>query len=141
MNRVQRKLAAKFAEAMARHEACDMAAAETQYRALLADKPNHADALHMLGLLHFQTGRPEPAIDLIRNAITHHPKNTAFHANLGRILNETKRFEEAAEVYAQAARLDPRSAEAHTNRAVALTALGRGGGLLRGRARPGTRSS
>ena len=28
-------------------------ALETQYRALLADKPNHADALHMLGLLHF----------------------------------------------------------------------------------------
>ena len=92
MNRVQRKLAAKFAEAMARHEAGDMAAAETQYRALLADKPNHADALHMLGLLHFQTGRPEPAIDLIRKAITHHPKNAAFHANLGRILNETTRF-------------------------------------------------
>ena len=100
MNGVQRKLAAKFAEAMACHEAGDMAAAETQYRALLADKPNHADALHMLGLLHFQTGRPEPAIDLIRKAITHHPKSTAFHANLGRILNETKRFEEAAEVYA-----------------------------------------
>ena len=75
MNRVQRKLAAKFAEAMARHEAGDMAAAETQYRALLADKPNHADALHMLGLLHFQPGRPEPAIDLIRKALAHHPKH------------------------------------------------------------------
>ncbi len=102
MNRAERRQKSRrqeglLADAMARHEAGNLAAAEALYRDLLMANSKHADALHMLGLLHYQTERAAEAIDLIREAIANDPETPWYHSNLGRIFNETKRFEDAAD--------------------------------------------
>ena len=60
---------ARFADAVAFHEAGRMAEAEALYRVILNAEPHNADALHLLGLVHFQTGRAEQAIRFIHDAI------------------------------------------------------------------------
>ena len=43
--------------------------AEAIYRRILAHIPEHPDALHFLGILQHQRGRPEEAIPLISKAL------------------------------------------------------------------------
>src|SRR5262249_61221522 len=62
-------IAKTFAEALQNHRQHRMAEAEDLYRQVLALDPNHVDALHMLGVLAYQAGKPEPAVDLIGRAI------------------------------------------------------------------------
>ena len=45
--------------------------------------PDHADALHLLGVLAFQTGHIGAAIDLIGRAIAINPAVAEYHSNLG----------------------------------------------------------
>lgn len=51
--------------------------------AILSRKPEHPDALHLLGLTAVQSGNPERAISLIADAILLSPRNAVFHKNLG----------------------------------------------------------
>ena len=39
--------------------------AETLYEEILKQDPEHGDALHLLGLVHYQQGDPERAMELI----------------------------------------------------------------------------
>src|SRR5689334_491639 len=55
--------------ALTHHQSGRFAEAEGIYRQILAVEPNHADALHLLGALAAQVGRPEVAVELIRHAI------------------------------------------------------------------------
>jgi len=45
------------------HQAGRLAQAETLYRQILEEQPNHADALHLLGVIACQAGRYELAVD------------------------------------------------------------------------------
>ena len=49
--------------AIGHHQEGHWAEAEEIYRQVLAQVPSHADALHLLGALACQTGRPDRAID------------------------------------------------------------------------------
>ncbi len=44
--------------------------AERLYRQVLAVNPRHADSLHLLGMIAYQTGQHQIAADKIRKAIT-----------------------------------------------------------------------
>ena len=55
-------------EGMARHRAGDHSEAETIYRRVLQADPEHPDALHLLGLIAYQRGRNEDAVESIRRA-------------------------------------------------------------------------
>jgi protein O-GlcNAc transferase len=57
--------------------------AATLYRQILAAQPNHADALHSLGLIAHQMGRQGDAIEWLRRAIHHRPNDAAMLSNLG----------------------------------------------------------
>jgi hypothetical protein len=48
------------------------------YRKILAQNPNNADALHLLGVMEFQSGNPSTVIALIDRAIGIEPNNSAF---------------------------------------------------------------
>ncbi len=61
--------AALLQNAIALHQAGRLAEAEVLYRQILAQQPRHADALHLLGLLAEQAGRPDMAVELIEQAI------------------------------------------------------------------------
>ncbi len=110
---------------LAHHQAGRLAEAERCYRQLLSVQPEHADALHLLGLLAFGARQFDAAIGLISRAIELSPGNAAYHYNLGIVLRDAGRLAESAARYAEAIRLDPRHVDANVNLAVVLTELQR----------------
>jgi tetratricopeptide (TPR) repeat protein len=114
-----------FATALQNHRQRRMAEAEGLYRQVLAVDPNHIDALHMLGVLAYQAGRPEAAVDLIGRAIALHGENPSFHNNIGEALRYLGRLDEALAHFTKATELDPSAAEGHMNLGNALKQQGR----------------
>ena len=51
-----------LATALRYHQSGQLQAAEKIYRQILTDNPDHADALNLLGVIAYQTGRPEEAV-------------------------------------------------------------------------------
>jgi len=72
--------------------------AEQALRAVLAEDDQHADALHMLGIVRHQLGDPEQAEVLIRRAIAVR-EEPYYLDNLGNLLWELGRLEEAQACY------------------------------------------
>ncbi len=92
-----------------------MAEAERIYRQILAIDAEQADCLHLLGMIAYQAGRHEVALERIREAIALDKKVPAYHSNLGTVLQAQGRLDEAAVSYARALALQPELAEAHYN--------------------------
>lgn len=106
------------------HRSRQLDGAETLYRRILAVAPEQPDALHFLGLLNFQRGRPDEAVALIGRAIEAQPGYPDFHSNLGNVYTALGRVEEAADSYARALALDPQRADFHNNLGVLCRATG-----------------
>jgi predicted O-linked N-acetylglucosamine transferase (SPINDLY family) len=99
--------------------------AQKGYRLVLKKRPQHFDALHMLGVSEKQLGNSEAALRLIKRALLIDPQSAAAHSNLGSLLMDLNRIEEAAASFDTAIQLDPGFVDAHYNRGNALSALGR----------------
>jgi tetratricopeptide (TPR) repeat protein/SAM-dependent methyltransferase len=89
--------------------------AEAIYRQILAAKPSHADANHLLGVLAKQAGDLAAAEALIAKAIKADRSQPIYHNNLASVLGEMGRAEEAAASYRAALALEPDFPEAHFN--------------------------
>ncbi|MBL26414.1 MAG: hypothetical protein CMM50_02520, partial [Rhodospirillaceae bacterium] len=74
--------AADLHTALAHHQAGRFDQAEALYRALLAAQPDHADALHLLGVLRLQQDDPAEAAALIARAIERNAGVAYYHGNL-----------------------------------------------------------
>ncbi|EDY16422.1 TPR repeat-containing protein [Chthoniobacter flavus Ellin428] len=109
-----------FALALQLHQAGRLAEAETLYRQILAVEPNHANALHFLGVVAHQVGQQETAIDLIRRAIALDPANAVAHSNLGYAYHAQGRTEEAIAEFRRALELNPGDALVYYNLGNAL---------------------
>jgi protein O-GlcNAc transferase len=114
-----------FAEAVSLHQAGRPGDAATLYRAILEREPNHADSLHLLGLITAETDDPDAGIALIRRAMAVEPGCAPHHNSLGHAYRRLGRIEDALASYRDAAALRPDSAEIHNNLATALCDLGR----------------
>lgn len=112
-------------EAFAHHRRGDLDAARMGYMRVLQAVPEHADALHLLGVIAHQRGDNPEADRLMRSAIAKNDAVALYHCNHGLVLAASGRLEEALNAYARALRLQPDYAEAHNNRATALKDLGR----------------
>jgi tetratricopeptide (TPR) repeat protein len=119
------RVADLFAAGLAHHQAGRLAQAETLYRETLALQGDHADALHLLGVIASEVGHPDIAVDLIGRAIACDRFNPTYHSNQGLALASLQRFAEAIESYDRSLALRPGNAEVHYNRGNALLALGR----------------
>lgn len=108
-------LAQTFESALQNHRQRRMAEAEDLYRQVLAVDPNHVDALHMLGVLAYQSGKAEAAVDLIGRAIAFNGGNASFHNNMGEALRYLGRLDEAVGHFSKSTELDPDGAEGHMN--------------------------
>jgi predicted O-linked N-acetylglucosamine transferase (SPINDLY family) len=111
--------------AIGHHEAGRLAEAEGIYRQILAERPGHADALHLLGLLASQVGQADAGIGLIRQAIAIDPTVAVYHSNLGNTLWGAGRLDDARAALERAVQLRPDMAEAHNNLGNVLKDLGR----------------
>lgn len=109
-----------FARALEHHRAGRLAEAERGYRRILETEPEHADSLHLLGVIALQTGHLESALALVGRAAALRPDAAACRNNLGQILDRLGRRDEALRCYAAAIELDPGFAEAHNNLGLAL---------------------
>ncbi|BBO67191.1 hypothetical protein DSCA_11210 [Desulfosarcina alkanivorans] len=98
--------------------------AEGIYRDVLAVAPNHPDALHFLGVLHYQRGRADEAIQSITCALGISPDYVDAHNNLGNIYKEQERFTEAEACYRRTIELAPGHLGACNNLGTVLRALG-----------------
>jgi tetratricopeptide (TPR) repeat protein len=104
-----------IAKAVAHHQSGQLQQAETLYRQVLASEPNHADALHLLGLLAHQAGDNQTAVELMGEAARLSPKIAFIHNNLGMALQDQGNLDAAMEQYRQAIALDPKYVEPHMN--------------------------
>ncbi|MBF0294302.1 MAG: tetratricopeptide repeat protein [Magnetococcales bacterium] len=108
-----------FPQALRHHQEGRLADAERLYRRILARNANHADAMHLLGVLAHQSGRHEAALEWIDKAIALH-EDPLYLLNLGNILEEMGRMDEAIASFRQVLALDPDRVEAHFGLACAL---------------------
>jgi len=89
--------------------------AEQIYAKILSIYPDHADALHLSGLIAYQQGRLVDAVEKIQRAIQHSPDNAMYHSNLGAAFKAQNRFEEAISAYRRALQIDPDFTKARDN--------------------------
>jgi len=106
------------------HQAGRLPQAEEIYRKILAAAGDHADALHLLGVVALQRGQHAQAAELIARAIAQDPQKADFHDHFGAALHAQERFAEAAASFRKAIALAPNYAEAHNNLGAALQAQG-----------------
>jgi predicted O-linked N-acetylglucosamine transferase (SPINDLY family) len=104
-----------FALALQQHRAGRLAEAERSYRAILQREPEHADSLHLLGVIALQTGNLAAALELVQRAVALRPDAAVCRNNLGQVLDRLSRYDEAARCYEAAIELDPGYAEAYNN--------------------------
>jgi protein O-GlcNAc transferase len=109
-----------YEQAFAAHQRGKLDDAVAGYEEAIGVDPEHADALHMLGVAHMQKGDPGQAAKLIRRAIRVRPDDARAHSNLASALIAASRFDEAIEIARRATELDPGSADAWGNFGTAL---------------------
>ena len=80
----------------------------------LAIDPNHADTLHLMGLLSFHAKQYDHAVEWISHAIRQQPK-TDYLTNLGTTLANQGRHDEALRAYDKAVQLKPLDADLWRN--------------------------
>jgi Flp pilus assembly protein TadD len=97
------------------HEAGNLAQAESIYRGVLAQHPNHPQALHLLGVLASQVGRHDAAVDLLNRAIAGSPMSADYYLNLGVALDGLGRSDDAIVAYRRSLALNPELIEAMNN--------------------------
>jgi tetratricopeptide (TPR) repeat protein len=85
------------------------------YGQVLAARPGHADALHLLGVVAYQRGEYARAAEWIAGAIARNPGAAAYHANLAEVYRSLGRLDQAAASGRAALRLQPDHAEAANN--------------------------
>ncbi|WP_175803997.1 tetratricopeptide repeat protein [Burkholderia ambifaria] len=115
MNDIQQALQ----EALAHHQAGRLGEAKTLYDAILHAQPGQPDAMHFLGLLACQLKQYDAGLALMERSLAARPDASYFN-NLGNMLRECGRLDDAIAHYRRAVALRPDYPEAHNNLGNAL---------------------
>lgn len=86
----------RVAEAFERHKANDYDFAHKVYRDVLAQNPNHPQALHYMGLMAQQMGHGDQAMKLIRRSIQLDNSDATAFDHMGRLYLRKEDYEAAA---------------------------------------------
>ena len=109
-----------FQIAIRHHQAGQLDLAEQIYRQILKAEPNHADSLHLLGLIAYQQGQFPTALELIGRAVALNPSADVYHNSLGLTYQGLGNSGEAIACYRRALQLNPQAAGTHNNLGNAL---------------------
>jgi predicted O-linked N-acetylglucosamine transferase (SPINDLY family) len=109
-----------FQLALQHHQAARLAEAEGLYRRILAVQPNHAEALHFLGVIAHQVGRHDVAVEWLRKSIAIEPNNPIAQTHIGEACRVMGRTDEAIIHFRRALQLNPDYAIAWYNLGNAL---------------------
>lgn len=112
-------------DALRLHQAGELGQAAAIYGQVLSNDPRNADALHLLGVVAFQQGAHQKAIESIQQAIDVSPNSAVYHNNLGAAQRELALLDAAIGSFERAAELDANYIEARFNLGNALQAAGR----------------
>jgi predicted O-linked N-acetylglucosamine transferase (SPINDLY family) len=97
----------ELAAAVQLHEAGRIAEAAQRYRAILQQRPDDANALHLLGVSELQLERPAEAEQLIARAIAAEPNQAVYHLNHAAALRALRRIDDAIAEAEKAIALNP----------------------------------
>jgi hypothetical protein len=115
---LQRQAYASFQEG-------DLNRTEKLCAGILEHRPDDFDALHLLGMLHFQRQRMVEALHFLSAALEANAASSDAMSNFGLALHATGRFEEAISSFQSALRLAPNHPEILYNLANSCLELGR----------------
>jgi len=93
------------------------------YLALLKEYPEHADAMHLMGLIAAQNRNPRLAIDWISKALHIEPANPKFHNNLATAYLDIEDYPSAVNAYDKAIHCQEDYVDAYFNKGIALLNL------------------
>ena len=113
-----------LATAQLQHRSGELAQAEACYLTLLDALPGNADLWHLAGVLAFQQGRIDPAIERYRKAIELKPGFVQALNNLGIAHKLAGRLQQAADAFAAALEADPGYSSAAYNLGLLREAIG-----------------
>jgi tetratricopeptide (TPR) repeat protein len=125
MSKRKHAIEAHFQSGLRLHGAGRLPEAEQVYRQVLAAAPDHADCLHMLGVIASQCGQPQAALGCIDQAITIKSSAAMFHVNRAAALLALRQLDAALLACQEAVRLKRNLGEAHQVMGHVLSDLGR----------------
>lgn len=103
-----------LSEALRDQQAGRFESAERLCRAILEVQPQNVDALHLLGIVFFQTKRVRQGAETLRQALRWNDANAEIQHNLGRMLVELEDSDGARAAFRRAIEIKPDYAEART---------------------------
>jgi protein O-GlcNAc transferase len=96
-------------------QAGDLKQAESVCREIVKKQPDNTDALHLLGVLSYQLGNYDSAIEYLSKVLRYIPANAYVHYNLGNAFKDKKLFHKAIASYQKALQINPNLFEAYHN--------------------------
>lgn len=93
----------------------DLEQAERIFKEILKIQPDNADALQLLGVIFYQNGSYNAAMEYMEKALLYAPANADVHNNLGIILQSKGQFDESIACYQKALQLRPGFFQAQFN--------------------------
>lgn len=97
------------------HRAGRLEQAQVLYTKVIAKDPNHAEALHLSGVLSHQAGDSRAGIPLIEKAIQLDPHRPVYHHNLGLLLTAIGHADKAETCYLHALAHNPENVQSWYN--------------------------
>lgn len=104
-----------LAAAIALHQQGRLSEAGALYDQILDRQPDHADALHLSGLIAFQNSEFDDARTWIEKAIASDPSVAMYAANLGRVEMAANNVSRAIAAWQQALQRDPHNADIYSD--------------------------
>ena len=117
-------VAPDLAAAMREHQAGRVAEAAARYRQVLAESPDHVDALHFLGVAEHRLGDSQAALAHLGRALALAPDHPDACNNRGNVYKELGRLDEAEADYRRALALRPGDVGALNNLGTVLRKRG-----------------
>ena len=113
-----------FRKAQECHHSRRFGEAVSFYSKILEENPRHADTLNLLGTALAQDGEPEKGLEFLRRAIDEMPDKAPYRVNLGVILQDLSKYDEAQGCYESAIKIDDTFGDAYYNLAKLYKEMG-----------------